>query len=340
MAKVTSASLKAVAFGGLIREDVMNQIWDISNIPLPFADAVGSGSHTNAYCEWTQNTLAAPNLSNAVIDGADVTSNNEALPVRVGNQSQISAKRVQVSTRSQNSDVIGQNNALAWQIMERQKELRRDVDAIAVSQQASVADNGSSTAGQSAGLGAWLVTNVSRAAGGANGGFSSGIVATPTTGTTPRALSEATVRDIAQSIYQNGGNCTLAMSMPAVIRKFSEYLFSSTAKVATMFTDLAQSREAAVAKGAANVFVTDFGVVLELVANRLQALVTTSNANFYLIDPQYLELSYMQGYTTEALAKTGTSDTRMMTVDWSLKVLSEKAQGVVADVNGALAAVA
>jgi len=33
---LASSDLKAVAAGGLIREDVMNKIWDISKIPLPF----------------------------------------------------------------------------------------------------------------------------------------------------------------------------------------------------------------------------------------------------------------------------------------------------------------
>ena len=345
MAKITGAALDAVAFGGLIREDLMNQIWDISNIPLPLADMVGSGSHTHSYAEWQQSELAAPNLSNAVVDGADVTSNDEKLGTRVGNHSQISVKRVQVSMRSQNSDVAGQSDALAWQIMERQKELRRDVDAICVTQQASLADDGAAVAGKAGALGAWIASNVLRGAGGASGGFSAGIVATPTPGT-QRALSETMVRDVCQQIYEDGGNPTLAMSTPAMIRKFSEYLFSTSARVATLMSDVRQAREAAVATGSVSVFVTDFGITLELVANRLQ---TTHNdatgtpvpvVDFFILDPEYLEISYLQGYQTEPLAKTGTADTRLMSADWTLKVLSEKAQGVVADVNPASAVVA
>jgi len=338
MAKVTGTTLAAAAFGGLINEDLMQQIFDISNIPLPMADIVGSGSHSNSYCEWQIAALAAPDTANAKIDGADVSTNDEKIGTRVGNQSQISTKRVQVSTRAQASDVAGQNDALAYQIMERQKELRRDVDAISVTQQASVADNGA-VAGKSAGLGAWLTSNVSRGATGANGGFASGIVATPTNGTA-RALSETNVRNVAQSVYQNGGNPTVAMSTPALVRKFSEYLFSATAKVATLMSDVGQAREAAVAKGSINVFVTDFGVTLELTANRLQPVVDATHVNFYLIDPEYVELSYLAGYRVEPMAKTGLADNRLMSVDWSLKVLNEASQGVVADNDPALAAVA
>ena len=47
-----SANLKSVQAGGLIREDVMDKIWDISKIPLPFTDMVGaSGKSKNSYKE-------------------------------------------------------------------------------------------------------------------------------------------------------------------------------------------------------------------------------------------------------------------------------------------------
>jgi hypothetical protein len=242
--------------------------------------------------------------------------------------------------------VAGQSDALAYQIMERQKELRRDVDAIAVTQQASIADDGAVVPGKSAGLGAYIKTNVSRGAGGASGGFAAGIIATPTPGTA-RALSETMLRDVAQAVYEKGGNPTVAMSTPAMIRKLSEYLFTSSARVATLMSDAGQAREAAVAKGSVNVFVTDFGITLELEANRLQtthddATPTTPVpvVDLFLLDPEYIELSYMQGYQVEPLAKTGTADTRLMSVDWTLKLLAEKAQGVVADLDPTLAVTA
>jgi len=50
-ANLDSATLKAVVRGGLIREDVMNQIFDISRIPLPLTDMIGTESSKNAYKE-------------------------------------------------------------------------------------------------------------------------------------------------------------------------------------------------------------------------------------------------------------------------------------------------
>jgi hypothetical protein len=84
-ANLDSATLKAVVRGGLIREDVMNQIWDISKIPLPLTDAIGTESSKNEYKEWTTDTLVTASVTNAVIDGSDASGNNTALGLRVGN---------------------------------------------------------------------------------------------------------------------------------------------------------------------------------------------------------------------------------------------------------------
>lgn len=86
MALTTASTLKGVQRGGLIREDVMNKIWDISNIPLPCMDLIGVGEAAkNPYKEWTTDTLSAPNLNNAVVDGWTATGNDAVFGQRVGN---------------------------------------------------------------------------------------------------------------------------------------------------------------------------------------------------------------------------------------------------------------
>jgi hypothetical protein len=323
-----AADLKGVAYRGLINEDVMQKIWDISKIPLPFQDRIGTDTVKNPYKEWTTDELAAPNLSNAVVDGSDQSGNDTKTGARVGNHCQISVKVVRVSTRAQNTDNIGRSDELSYQVMRRQQELRRDVEAIALTHQASVADDGNTTAGKSAGLGAWLTTSTDRGATGADGA--------------KRALSEKTVRDMVQSVYQQGGDPTVMMSVPSVIRAFSEYLFTSSARVATLTSDQGKSAEKATALGAVNVFVSDFGT-LELVDNRLQQTYAADDgtaANVYIITPAMLSIGYLHGYRTEPLAKTGLADNRQMAVDWTLIVNTEKAHAVIADIDVAAAAVA
>ncbi len=340
-ANLDAADLKAVSYRGLINEDVMQKIWDISKIPLPFTDRIGTDSASNPYKEWTTDELAAPNIANAVVDGSDASGNDAATGARVGNHCQISTKVVRVSTRARESATIGRSDELAYQVMRRQQELRRDVEAIMLTHQASIADDGNTTAGKSAGLGAWLTTSTSRGTTGADGGFSNGIVSAPAVGA-KRALTEKAIRDIVQSVYQEGGNPSVLMSVPSVIRGLSEYLFTSSARVATLTADQGKSSEKATALGSVNVFVTDFGT-LELVDNRIQQTYAADDgtcANVYVIDPQYLSVGYLHGYRTEPLAKSGLADNRQIAVDWTLVVHTEKAHGVIADIDPTLAVLA
>lgn len=342
-ANLDSADLKGVAYGGLIREDVMNKIWDISKIPLPFTDMVGTMTSKNARKEWTRDELAAVDTTNAVVDGSDASGNDTVTGDRVSNHHQISDKVVRVSYRADASDTIGRAKELSYQLMRRQQELRRDVEAIALKNQASVADDGGSTAGKSGGLPAWIETSVALPASGspAVGGFntSTGVVDAYTTGV-KQTLTEDDIRDVVEAVYDEGGDPSILMSRPKIIRLISEYLFTSSARVGTIMSDQGKSAEKATALGAVNVFVTDFGT-LKLVANRLQQDeaddAAAAVAHVFLLDPAYLSLSYLKGYRTDPLGKTGLSEMRQMCVDWTLVVQTEKAHGCIFDVDVAAA---
>lgn len=341
MALVTHATLKGVQRGGLVPEDVMAKIWDISKIPLPFQDLIGTDSHVNEYAEWTKDKLAAPNTGNKLIDGQDAPADSNKLGTRVGNHSQISGKTISASTRAREGGTLNMGDAYAYQLMRRQQETKRDIDAICLLNQASVADDGATVPGQSAGLDAWLTTNTNNGDTGANGGFNpaNGLVAAATPGTA-RALSEAVIRNVAQSVWEQGGNPSTLMGRPAVIRKLSAYMFSTSAQVATLTSDVREKRGAAVATGSVNVFVTDFGVVLEMVANRLQPTTAANVSSLFIIDPEYAAVSYLNALNAFSLSKTGLSDKGMCAADWTLKVMAEEAHGVIRAIDETLATVA
>lgn len=343
-ANLDSADLKAVDYEGLVNEDVMQQIWDISAIPLPFSDMIGTGTAKNEYKSWTTDELAAPDKTNATVDGADASGNDTATGERIGNHCQIPDKVVRVSTRARESDTIGRGDELAYQLMMRQRELKRDVEAIMLSEQASVADDGNSVAGKSAGFFAFIrdtgQTNAGNAlVGAATGdrpGFANGLVGAVTAGTT-RPLSEELVRDACELAYMDGGDPSYFMTLPTLVRKFSEYLFTSSARVASIYSETGQQAEAVTAKGSVNVFVTDFGITLDLVPNRImQAEVATAGSrriNAGIIDTSYIEVAYLHGYRVEDLAKTGTADNRQMVVDFTLCVRSLDAHATICDID-------
>lgn len=330
-----SFDLKAVDYKGLINEDVMQKIYDISVIPLPLTDRIGTDKCRNSYKEWTVDDLGAPNVANAVVDGSDASGDDNAVGERVGNHCQISVKQLNVSTRARASDTIGRSDELAYQVMRGQQRLKRDVEAIMLTGQASNADGGSAstTPGHSAGLAAWLKTNVDLGAGGAVTGFAGGVVAKQTLGT-KRAVSETAIRKVAEKVYISNGDPTIIMSTPAALARLSEYMFTSSARIASQVRDTGKEAKAATAIGSVNKIVLDNDMVLDFVPNRLQQTETGGLSNMFIIQPSMLSLGILAGYRTEPLSKTGLSDKRQISVDWTLIVKNEKAHGLVGDIDG------
>jgi len=345
-ANLDSADLKAaLAAPGLIREEVMDQLFDISRIPLPFTDSISSDTTSNSYTEWVVDSLEDPDptaADAALIDGQDLSQNDTAVGVRVGNRCQISGREVQVSTRADNSDSIANQGKLSFQVMRRQQDLRRQREAILLSNQASVADNGNNTPGKLGGFPAWLETNFFGGLTSAAGGFDTSTknVDAFTEGTA-RGLTETLVRDAAQAVYEQGGNPSIFMSSPGVIRGLSSWMFDSSARIATLQRQTSAGSPG-YAVGAVNVFLTDFGVTLEMTSNRLQPLQGAADDVYcaFVYDPEYVRQSFLRGYRVEPLAKTGLSEKRMMTVDGTLKVLNEKAHAVIADIDQTIAVTA
>jgi hypothetical protein len=109
-------------------------------------------------------------------------------------------------------------------------------------------------------------------------------------------------------------------------------------------SDQKPATAAATAQGAVNIFVHDFGV-LEMVPNRLQQLHDDATgtpvpvADVFIMDPSHLRIGRLAGYQVEPLAKVGLADKRLMRTDWCVKVLNEKSQGVIADVDPTIAVV-
>lgn len=343
---VTSTSaydMRTVAYQGIVHEDVMDKIWNIDPVDLPYMDMAGTGERaTNMYKSWVKESLAAPDITNAKIDGDEAGAADTYTEARVGNHIQLSDKVVSVSTGARAVDAIGYGDRLVHEMMIRQKELKRDMEAILLSNQASV-EMTESTAGKAAGCGAMFSTNIIN---GTTAGFANGIYPAPTPGAA-RALTEDDIRNAAQAAYAAGGDPSKLMSTPSMIRKISEYLFTSAARVATLMSDVGQSggsnknygKQGVTAVGAVNTFVSDFGV-LELVPNRTQQTYlasATACVNVYLFDPDYWDVSYLQGIQTEPLAKIGTADKRQMTVYYTNIAAQEKSSAVIMGINPALA---
>lgn len=345
-ANLDAANLAAaLAAPGLIREDVIETVYNLDEgIPTPLTDAVRSDSFSNLYSEWTEDDLTPPDTDNAVIDGADASGNDTKLGIRVGNRAQLSDKVVRISDAAEGVNSIGSVGKMAYQTARRLMDLRRDVEAIACGRQASVADNGTSTPGRTAGLAAWIKTNAYFGTNGAAGGFDTGtkVVDAPTPGES-RALTWAMVRTALLAVYNRGGFPSMFMSVPGLIAAINTFLFSDAGKPfrAQPTANVGGTGGGATqtAQGYISVVLSDFGIALSLVDNRLQQVYDSGDtvpvdvADAFILDPRYFGLSYLYGYRQKELGHVGHSSNRLISTHWMTKCFREDAHALIADID-------
>ena len=71
------------------REDLQDDIYDITPMDTPFMSNIPRGSATYTFHEWQTDVLDAASADNATIEGDDATTNTAVPTVRLGNYTQI-----------------------------------------------------------------------------------------------------------------------------------------------------------------------------------------------------------------------------------------------------------
>jgi hypothetical protein len=316
MAIVANTFTRYSAIG--IREDLSNVIYNISPEETPFISNIGRESVKNTYYEWQTDSLAAASAANAALEGDDVSSFAAVSPTaRVGNYTQISTKNVVISGTLESVDKAGRRSELTYQLAKLGSELKRDMEAALLANQAAAA--GSTTvARRTAGLPAWLTSNTSTGVGGANPTVGSTPTAARTDGT-QRAFTEALLKTVVQSVWTSGGTPKMLMVGP-----FNKVASSAFTGIATRFRDVPAGQQAQII-GAADVYVSDFGTI-NIVPNRFQR-----DRDAFIVDPDYASLAVLRPIQQMELAKTGDAEKRLMLVEYGLKVNSQAAHGIIAD---------
>jgi hypothetical protein len=118
-------------------------------------------------------------------------------------------------------------------------------------------------------------------------------------------------------MWEDGGDCGIVMT-----GAFNKTQASAFSGIGTQFRDVQPSAAApGTIVGAADLYVSDFGTH-QIVANRFQP----SN-NAYCLDLEYWEVAYLQPIKQETLAKTGHSDQRLLSAEYTLCAKEPKANG-------------
>jgi hypothetical protein len=315
MAIVTNTFTTYDAVG--IREDLANTISNISPEETPFMSNVGSENVSNTFFEWQTDSLASTSTT-PVINGDDVSSfDATSATTRLGNYTHIRRRTYVIADNLAAVDEAGRADEVAYQVAKRGKEIKRDIEATLLDNNARVAGN-SSTAPETAGLGAWIATNDSV---GTSGAAPTGDGTDARTDGTQRAFTEAMLKDVMQQTWTSGGNPSILM-----VGAFNKQAVSAFAGIAAQ-RYMAPSDSPTTIVGAADVYMSDFGT-LTVVPNRFQRA-----RDAWVLDPEYASVCYLRPIQKVDLAKTGDAEKGMLIGEFGLKVMNEAAHGIVADLT-------
>lgn len=305
------------------REDLSNTIFNIAPTETPVVSSIGKTKATATYHEWQTDDLAAASAG-GLIEGADASGASDTPTTRVGNRTQIQGKTVHISGTLDAVDKAGRKTETAYQLAKAGQELKRDMEKTILGNVAASNGTAGSAARLLGSIQSWLGTNFVTMTDGVAPVNANGTAAR-TEGATASAFTEAKLKDVVKSCFENGGNPTLLVVPPT-----QKQVVSTFAGIA------AQRYEAPAAKattiiGAADVYLSDFGT-LSVVPDRFMTADTTPDAEQALVlDPTMASVATLRPFESNLLAKTGDSEKHQMLVEYTLQVSNEKAHGIVAD---------
>mgnify|MGYP001418273467 CR=1 FL=1 len=306
----------------IIKEDLSSALTSISPTECPFMAAVGTRNISNTYFEWAEVDLAAAVDNNSKIEGDSGLANDAPHnAVRKANYSNISTKVVEVSDTANQVSGVADAQTTAKQVAYALAALKRDMEKMSLNNAAANA-GASGTARVTAGVPAFLTTNVNRGTGGANGTTSgSGSAGYPNaaaTDGTARAITEAMLKSVVADCWTEGAEPSIVLCGASQKQTISGFTGN-----ATKFQEVDGKRLTA----AVDIYISDFGS-LEIVPAR-----HVRSRDVLVLDPNYAKIAYLQTATQKELARTGLSERRLISAEWGVEVTSEKAHGIIADVS-------
>jgi len=303
-----------------VREDLSDIIEDISPTDTKFYSTAGRGKCSNTYTEWQTNRLRAPNANNRHVEGDDSELSVRAATVRLGNRTQIVKEVIGVTRTVEAVNKAGRKKEMARELIKAMKELKRDIETIALSNQGAVAGS-TSVPGQFASVQAYLKSNTNIGTGAAaNPTYVDGAPAAGRTDGTQRAFLETHLQDVIAKAWQEGGEPDIIMT-----GRINKMRMSGFTGIAEFRTNTNGKRGRIVA--GTNVYESDFGE-LSMVPNRF-----TRERDALVLDMDYIDFLFLSPFVQEDLAKTGDSTKKHIVAELTMRLTEERAHGIVADLT-------
>jgi hypothetical protein len=315
MAIVTNTFLTFSAKG--IREDLTDIIYNIAPTQTPFMSSVGKTKALQTFHEWQTDSLAAASLTNAQLQGDDITTFDPATATsRLGNYTQILRKTVVISDTQDVVKKAGRASEVAYQVAKKLKELKRDMEATLLNNQQRSAGS-STSAPQLAGVESWIFTNTSKGATGVDPVAADG-TGLRTDGT-QRAFTEALFKNVIGGVFDNSGE----EPDIAMLGRFNKQIASTFTGNATRMNEADTGKLFA----SVDVYEHDFGT-LKIVPNRFQR-----SRSCLIINSELWAVPFLRPVKIEDLAKTGDAEKKMIITEMSLEARNEAGSGGVFDLT-------
>ena len=297
-------------------------IYDISPLETPFMTMAGRAKATGVFHEWQTDALLSA-AANRQIEGDDAANGTSTPSVRLGNYVQTSTKYAIVTDVQNAVKKAGRGEEMSYQIAKRLGEMKRDMEFALTQNQASSV-GGAGTARSSASVESWLTQYTSLGTGTAQTtpGFAAGVVAAPTDSTVTGAFIVSALKTMIQTAWTAGGNPGIIMVGGA-----QKQVVSGFAGIATIYREAGKTAKGTAIVGAADLYVSDFGEH-RIVPNRFQR-----NRTALILDMDFWSVAYLTPVKQQEIARTGTSEKRLISVNFTLESRNAAASAKVCDLS-------
>ena len=306
------------------REDLMDKIYNTSPSEVPLSSSFGRTTAITDFHEWQTDVLGSASASNKMVDGDDVTLDSQTATVRLGNHLQIFNGSVGVSRRANIVKKAGRGAEMAYLKGKKMLELKRNIEAMVLSPTQVAIAATTSVAGQSGGLGVQCVSNPLHNGAGATAAWTSGAPTAAVTGGTNRTFTKALLDTACQNIYTTSGQFAEML----VVSPAHKVLFSAFSGIAQNRFEVKTKQQQGTVVAGADVYMSDFGS-LSVVPHYLMSGGDTA----YVLNTDYLDMAFLDGFKETPLAKTGDSDKVLITADCCLSVRAPTAQSKIANLT-------
>lgn len=321
-----SANAFATTQAKVNREELADVVDIVQRSDTPIYSMIGTSKAKTVFPEWPVTAFDAPG-ENINSEGRDFTFDDMDPAGRLGNHTQIMEKTGKVTASQEKTDNAAQAEKLKREKYRKGLALRTDVEFSLVDSKASLGGEDR----QSGSLVTFAETNVSRGAGGVNGGYdeTTKVTTAPTNGT-QRAFTQTLLDDLLQSAFSSGAKLSHMFLSPYAKRVFAGFMSSPT---------VAPFRYAA--KDGKNTLVADAEVYLGPLGkvfahpNFVMGANAQTARNVIILDTTKVSWKWFRKiHSVKGLAKTGDFDNFVLQGEGTACVENEKAVGVIADVFG------